>query len=541
MGKRKTSTGNNNDLPFTLEFRVLFCLLLFALALEFSLLFYHEVDDIGTAPSTQNRFDAMELSPQQAIPVESNKGNPHLDPLPPYLPPFAPIPNDDALISDVLAGKPTVTGIMALLNRFLDELHAVNIAFKNKKPLVTEKEVVDAFLDLAKKHLVEFDAVYRGGPIFDVREDDSIFMSLAAYREHLLAATLRQAFSHAANPDRIFIGAVVQNCFGIESTCRTGVQVVGKDSNGRPITKVSDAPPDVNGIDEFCNDQDYSKYCESGQVRALYVNETESVGPAAARYLASKLWGGETYFVQSDSHLEFAQNWDALYTKEVQLAKNYPKAILSAYPPGFGGTKGEDTHGAKLCACEFSKTDVEHHIIRINSAGNYDKIPPNPKQTPFMAAGFFFARAEFLVDVPFDPLLPWCFMGEEIALSMRSWTSGWRIYAPRHNLIAHQYRPGRMGLPKFWETVGRTYNRPGPGFNTKLQKIVIKRIKHLVGYPSASKEQVDSEGDGAVLDDIEYYGLGNEETYTAYLEYAGIDVEKESCKLQQWCMQGLYD
>ena len=53
-------------------------------------------------------------------------------------------------------------------------------------------------------------------------------------------------------------------------------------------------------------------------------------------------------------------------------------------------------------------------------------------------------------------------MGEEIALSLRAWTHGWYIYAPRKNLIAHQYRPGRMGLPKFWENTGRVFGRPGP-------------------------------------------------------------------------------
>merc|ERR1711862_971294 len=88
-----------------------------------------------------------------------------------------------------------------------------------------------------------------------------------------------------------------------------------------------------------------------------------------------------------------------------------------------------------------------------------------------------------LVDVPFDTYLPWCFMGEEIALSLRAWTHGWDIYAPRENLIAHQYRPGRMGLPKFWENTGRVFGRPGPGFNTKLQAITIQRIKYMVGYP----------------------------------------------------------
>jgi hypothetical protein len=36
-------------------------------------------------------------------------------------------------------------------------------------------------------------------------------------------------------------------------------------------------------------------------------------------------------------------------------------------------------------------------------------------------------RSEFLIDVPFDPYLPWIFMGEEIALSLHAWTHGWDI------------------------------------------------------------------------------------------------------------------
>jgi hypothetical protein len=55
------------------------------------------------------------------------------------------------------------------------------------------------------------------------------------------------------------------------------------------------------------------------------------------------------------------------------------------------------------------------------------------------------------MDMPFDPYLPWIFMGEEIALSLRAWTHVWGIYAPRKDYIVHQYRLGSMGLPKFWE------------------------------------------------------------------------------------------
>ena len=42
----------------------------------------------------------------------------------------------------------------------------------------------------------------------------------------------------------------------------------------------------------------------------------------------------------------------------------------------------------------------------------FDKsIPEVPKYAPFVAAGFFFGSASFLHEVPFDPFLPWIFMG----------------------------------------------------------------------------------------------------------------------------------
>jgi len=76
------------------------------------------------------------------------------------------------------------------------------------------------------------------------------------------------------------------------ATCRTGVEVKGTDENGYPMTEVSDRPPDANGIEEFCTDPRYSRHCDEGRIRVLYVNETESNGPTTARYLASRLWGG---------------------------------------------------------------------------------------------------------------------------------------------------------------------------------------------------------------------------------------------------------
>ena len=228
----------------------------------------------------------------------------------PYLPPFAEIENSELLIADTLNGKPTVAGIVAHLNKFLKELHESNL--KNSKEKLQPNGIVQAYFDLATRYLRPLDEPYRGRPIFEIREDDSIFISLAAFREHLLTQTLKSAFDQAEKPENLFIGAAVQNCFGIDGRqCKTGLQVIGKNAQGKDQVKMSDAPADVNGIEEFCKDPEYAKYCKSGHIRVLYLHDTDALGPAVARYYASKLWAGETYFLQMDSHLgEFLRSME---------------------------------------------------------------------------------------------------------------------------------------------------------------------------------------------------------------------------------------
>lgn len=410
--------------------------------------------------SAQNKSGPLDLVPTPS----------HLNPLTvPVLPIFAPVPNAESVMEDTLKGKPTMAGIIAILQKFILKLHESNRNLSATR--ADAMTIIRSFFDLSSQYLAPLDEAYRGKPVFPIRQDDSIFLSLAAFREHLLADTLDHAFRRAKHPEKLFVGAVVQNCFGrvledgitIDASgtpCRTGAQVVGKNKQGRDQTQVFDAPVDKNGIEDFCAMKpEYQTYCENGQIRVLYIHETESLGPAMARYYASKLWGGETFFVQTDSHLLFAEEWDEKYRVEIQATKSYPKAVLSSYPPGFQQSAAnnnivEETPGARLCHCE-TRVEDPSPIVRINTGRKYQGDEPRPTQIPFIAAGFFFTRAEFLVDVPFDPFVPWLFMGEEIALSMRAWTHGWDIYAPRKNLIAHQYRPGRMGLPKFWGSVNR--------------------------------------------------------------------------------------
>lgn len=82
--------------------------------------------------------------------------------------------------------------------------------------------------------------------------------------------------------------------------------------------------------------------------------------------------------------------------------------------------KWQDSIGFRMCDANFASSDIEWQIIRLGASFQYDKMYSDvPRYAPFVAAGFFFVGGSFLHDVPFDPFVPWVFMGEEISLSLR--------------------------------------------------------------------------------------------------------------------------
>ena len=458
--------------------------------------------------------------------------------------------------------RPSMIGIALHLYRFLDAFaesnkklmgdmtHDDQKTSNNKmkaKHQPSPSDIHASYISLASEHLLALDQL----PTFPIRNDDSIFISVAAYREHLLADTLRSAFRHATHPEKIRVGVVVQNCN--HDNCNQK----NMNSNGE---RLNDA--DENGVDIFCSDPEFTIYCNNHQIRPLYVNESESIGPAVARYYASKLWGGETYFIQIDSHLKFAQQWDELYISDLHSTLNYPKSILSTYPPGFINFRQEPpyTPSNRLCRCHFSKG--EGNIVRIEMEGKTKEGIPRPTQMAFSGAGLIVARAELLQDVPYDPFLPWLFMGEEIAFSMRSWTSGWNIYAPTLNLIGHHYRPLNLGLPHYWDEVDEMWQTSMKRMSDKLMALTRNRIKHLVGYPDRlirklpweqgkhdhTKHGSSSSSSSSIIFapeefynitfGLEYYGLGHVRSMEDYLGFAEIDFETETCGPLKWCSDG---
>ena len=94
-----------------------------------------------------------------------------------------------------------------------------------------------------------------------------------------------------------------------------------------------------------------------------------------------------------------------------------------------------------------------------------------------------------------------------------------------------------MGLPKFWESVGRGSGRPG--LSNRVQSHMIKRIKHMVGYPECTRDLVESEGDGVVLAEVEKYSMGTVRPAKDYLELTMIDPVAKKCPGRMpWCGKG---
>jgi hypothetical protein len=422
-------------------------------------------------------------------------------------------------IDDQVAPPPDLDEVKRNLTLYLHTLHNRLAALAG--PTVSPESAWDAFLDVTKAMPMKWDK-YNELRFPKTRDDKSIFVSLGTYRDPYCPMTIKSLYDKAEHPERLFVGLLQQNCF--EATCRSGVLKGGR---------VENRGTDLNCYTEFCNSPEgiKSNACNNGHVRLFNVNESESLGPYMARYLGSKFYRGENYYLQIDSHSEFVDNWDSKLIKMVEDAPA-EKPVISTYPP-------DSTHnwrnsiGFRMCDSGFATAQIEWQIIRLGSSLAFDRSAPAvPKYAPFVAAGFFFSNAYFLKEVPFDPFLPWIFMGEEISMSSRLWTSGYDIFSPTINVLNHYYV--RRHYPKFWESVNRFFKHP---IHNELTTMVLKRVKHMLEYPESQAHMITP---ASVLYRLDEWSMGNKRPLSKYMKMVGIDVNAKQVTPNMWCHKGIW-
>jgi len=303
-------------------------------------------------------------------------------------------------------------------------------------------------------------------------DQNRIFISIAAYRDPQLVPTIDDCILKADKPDRLRFGI----CWQHEA-----------DDPGIPNSNDS-------------------------QFRLLDVPWQQSRGACWARAEVMKLWQGEEWFLQLDSHCRLARGWD---TKLIQyICKTASsKPILSTYACAFTPGENSPLTGDPLQVGfrEFSM----HGIPCFAPIGipNW-KTLKKPFRARFLSAGFLFTHGKFVEEVPYDPEL--YFLGEEIALSMRAFTSGYDIFHPSEPIVWHEYR--RTKAPKHW--------------SDHVKSKGIDREWHLLDATSKTKVKQLLAGEY-----IGPYGLGSVRTLKEYEAYTGLDFRLR--RAQDYTRRGL--
>ncbi len=289
-----------------------------------------------------------------------------------------------------------------------------------------------------------------------------IFVNIASYRDPETEATLKDLFAKAARPERISVGICLQVDEAEDKACMVDAAI-------RP-----------------------------GQVSIMQVHHKESLGANWARAEAQKLWNGETYLLQIDSHMRFEQGWDEALTSMLKRCPS-DRAILSTYAPRYTPPDTREKTGDDILRIRVHMLGKEGdaqllHLTRV-AVPLSDHERSGLYISPFYVANFMFCRASVLQEVPFDPHIR--FWGDEITYSARLWTHGYDVYQPDQVVLYHYWRRDEL-VPM------QHYRR-----NNKNS---LARVKHVLGLE-------ESKG----LPDITQYGLGTKRPIEDFWTFIGVN------------------
>ena len=270
-------------------------------------------------------------------------------------------------------------------------------------------------------------------PFYNYKEDAThdgailtpIHMLIASFRDRLCPRTLHNAFSHAENPQRLWIRIIEQTL------------------------PDSDLIDDAGCWARYC--EDYNKNCSEFQdhVHTIHVDASKAKGPTDARSKLSAMVNWDyvhrdqpdqlefhpvqenDFCMQTDSHMDFSDNFDTrLIGMHHRTENDY--AVLSTYVTDIEQNNKDVTNVPNLCMVTFTSTIRNwgtkecRHLVR-------------PKLTNLWGAGLSFHRCHAELNVPVDPYLDDVFDGEEGSRAIRFFTHGYDTYTPDEVLVTHDY------------------------------------------------------------------------------------------------------
>jgi hypothetical protein len=302
---------------------------------------------------------------------------------------------------------------------------------------------------------------------------NKIFVHLPAYREPELIPTIKDCINNAHDPKRLV--------FGI---CR----------QFHPDDK-------FDNVDEFRKDKRF---------KIIDIPHEKAKGLPYARAKINELITDEAYILQLDSHHRFTKDWDkTLVDMHSSLEKRGFKPILTGYLPYY--SPFNDPAGRchepwqQQFACFYPHGTI---FIRPSLLQGW-QTRTEPARSRFISGHFAFARTEWAKEIKHDPII--YFSGEEINLTVRSFTHGYDLFHPHKVVIWHATMREERAGKLVWDD---QHKRGEDWYG--YQQTAWKRIRNLL------RTQKDADVD------LTGYDLGKVRTLHDYELYAGVCFKKKA-------------
>jgi hypothetical protein len=310
----------------------------------------------------------------------------------------------------------------------------------------------------------------------------TIFIHLPAYREPELIPTIKDAIAQAKYPKNLR--------FGI---CR---QFNLKD--------------DFDNIDEYRTDSRF---------KIVDIPYEQAKGLPYARARINELITDEDYILQLDSHHRFIKHWDIeLISMHNQLEKKKFKPILTGYLPYYNPFNDPVERTMEPWQQQFASF-YPHGTIFIRPGGIKNwKDMKEPFHSRFISGHFAFARTAWAREIKHDPDI--YFSGEELNLTVRSFTHGYDLFHPHKLVIWHATMREERNGKLVWDD----QSKRGENWWTAQDRARAK-IRQLLR----------TEDNGFNLTG---YDLGTVRTLRDYEKYAGIHFKKRS--VQKYTMENKF-
>jgi UDP-GlcNAc:polypeptide alpha-N-acetylglucosaminyltransferase len=204
-----------------------------------------------------------------------------------------------------------------------------------------------------------------------------------------------------------------------------------------------------------------------------------------------KLFRGEDYVFQIDSHSRFVPDWDLILMNNIEQLP--PKSCISHYPstwdPKVDGNqlpKDYDLLIARMCKGFYNNEHILIPVCGLMTLKERRSVP-----ALIAGAGMTLYPGSVHKDMDMDPHLPFLFQGEELLFTMRMVSKGYKVFSPAENIVFHYY--GRKDNAKFFDLSAQV-----PDMEQQRQQS-LQRAKYIMGYlpkeqltnPSVSLIEID--------------------------------------------------